>query len=86
MIQLQLRSDLISDVEYEVRTFLGSGVKKLGETTLEVHLPSGMHRALPILIDKAFKVDLEVRGFRELVQNLKDLKIPLAAEFGDVCD
>ena len=44
--QLGLKMESVSNVEYEVKTFLGSGHKMLGESTLEVDFPSGRH--LPI--------------------------------------
>ena len=66
--QLGLKLECVSDVEYEVRTFLGSGHKTLGETTLEVHLPSGRYIALPILIDKTINSKLEDRGLKESIQ------------------
>ena len=68
--QLGLKLHCISDVGYKVRTFLGTGHKTLGEATLEVYLPSKRHLALPILIDKHFKVDLEVKGLKESIQKI----------------
>ena len=72
--RLGLKLDCVSDVEYEVRTFLGTGHKTLGEATLEVYLPSKRHLVLPILIDKNFKVSIEVNGLMECVQNLENLR------------
>ena len=37
--QLAIRKDLVTGVQYEVRTFLGAGTKELGEATLMVYFP-----------------------------------------------
>ena len=73
-------------MQYEVKTFLGSGHKMLGESTLEVHFPSGRHLPLPILIDSDFKINIEVRGLTNVISNFKFFKVPLAAEYGDAYD
>ena len=84
--RLGLKLDSVSDGEYEVNTFLGSGLKTLGEATLEVILPSQRHLVLPLLIDRDFKVAIEVNGLKDCVQNLKNLRFPLAAEYGESCE
>ena len=83
---LAINQDNVSNVQYEVRTFLGAGTKELGETTLQVYFPSGRYHALPIFIDANFCVDLEVRGLTQVVKNLRALNIPLGAEFSDSSD
>ena len=84
--KLAIRSDLVTNVEYEVRTFLGAGTKELGETTLQVYFPSGRYHALPIFIDNEFNIDLEVRGLSQAVSNLRALNIPLGADLGGSSD
>ena len=78
---LAIKRKFVNNVQYEVRTFLGSGTRDLGETTLEVFFPSGKYHALPIFIDDKFHVDLEVRGLSQLIGNLKKLNYPLAADY-----
>ena len=70
--RLAINSDYVKSVEYEVRTFLGCGTKKMGETCLTVYLPSGRYLSLPIFVDPMFKLDLEVRGLKRLTHNLKE--------------
>ena len=84
--QLAIKEDLVTNVQYEVRTFLGAGTKELGETTLLVYFPSGRYHALPIFIDTNFHVDLEVRGLSQVVRNLKALNTPLGAEYSLLSD
>ena len=64
-----------------MKTFLGSGHKKLGETCLIVFFPSCRYLSLPIFVDPSFKLDLEVRGLQQLVNNLKNLKYTLGADY-----
>ena len=71
----------LNSVEYEVRTFLGSGTKKMGETCLTAYLPSGRYLALPIFVDPMFKLDLEVLGLKQLTRNLKALNYSLGADY-----
>ena len=77
---------MVTNVQYEVRTFLGAGTKELGEATLQVYFPSGRYNALPIFIDSNFCVDLEVRGLSQVVSNLRALNTPLGAEFSESSD
>ena len=64
----------------------GFGTKDLGETTLQVYFPSGLYHALPIFIDDKFEVNLEVRGLRQAITNLRALNISLGAEYNDSSD
>ncbi|CAL4096798.1 unnamed protein product, partial [Meganyctiphanes norvegica] len=83
---LSLDFQRVSNVEYEVRTFLGAGTKKVGETSVQVFFPSGRFLALPIFIDKNFELDLEVRGLKQLILNLKSQNIPLGADYSSNSD
>ena len=78
---LQIGSDYLTEVEYNVRTFLGSGLKKLAETSLTVYLPSGRYLSLPMFVDSQFKLELEVRGLNKLVHNLNKLKFNLGTDY-----
>ena len=78
---LEISPSYVTETEYDVRTFLGSGVKKLGKTYLTVYLPSGRYLTLPMFVDNSFKLDLEVRGLPQIVQNLNQLQYYLGAEF-----
>ena len=53
---------------YQVRTFLGCGVKPLKEVTLEVHLPTGRYTHMPVLIDDDFKLEMNLRGLNVALQ------------------
>lgn len=83
---LAIKMDLVSNIQYEVRLFLGSSLKELGETILQVYFPSGKYHALPIFIDDKFVVDLEVHGLRQAISNHGALNIPLGAEYNDSSD
>ena len=83
---LAIRKDFVNPVQYEVRTFLGAGIKDLGETTLQVHFPSGRYHSMPIFIDENFYVDLEVRGLSQVVKNLRALDCPLGATYNKNSD
>ena len=81
--QLNLNRELCKTVDYQVKTFLGSGVKTLNETSINVYLPSGRYLLRSILIDKEFKLDLNVRGLKPAIQNLKDNNLKLAADYDE---
>ena len=49
-----------------------------------MHFPSGRQLPLPILINKEFNVNMEVRGLTNAINNWKNLKVPLVVEYGDV--
>ena len=78
---LEISSSHVNQIEYDVRTFLGSGVKKLGETSLTVYLPSGRYLSLPMFVDNSFKLDLDVKGLQQIVHNLNQLNYTLGADF-----
>ena len=80
---LNLAAKTMKIRQYNVRTFLGCGVKQLKEVTLEVHLPTGRYAQMPILIDDDFKLELNVRGLNVAVNNLKKLNYHLAAKFDE---
>ena len=48
-VKSKLNLNTINKVQYDVRTFIGSGVKKLEETSVKVFLPSGRHHIMPSL-------------------------------------
>ena len=78
---LAIDLNAVPTTECEVRTFLGSGTKKLGETSVMVHFPSGRYLALPIFIDEKFNLNLEVRGLSSVMDNLNKLHIQLGADY-----
>ena len=83
---LDINSSHINEVEQEVMTFLGCGLKKLGETCLTVYLPSGRYLNLPMFVDPKFKLDLEVRGMQQLVENVRNLNHNLGAQYSPDSD
>ena len=79
--QLQCDPKTFKLVDYDVKTFLGSGRKSLKEVTLEVHLPSKRYLGLPILVDDQFRIDVEVGCLETVINNFKALNYKLAANF-----
>ena len=82
--ELKIDSSKLRPVEYEVCTFLGVGSKEFKETSLTVHLPSGRHLVLPILVDHGFDIKLNVQHLNLAIQNFKQNNIKLAANFDNV--
>ena len=81
--KLNLNKDLCKNVDYKVKTFLGSGVKTLEETSINVYLPSGRYLVRSILIDKSFNVDLNVRGLKPAIKNIVQNNLNLAANYDE---
>ena len=79
--QLNLNKDLCRNVEYQVKTFLGSGNKSLKETSINVFLPAGRYLVRQILIDKDFNVEMNVRGLAQSISNIKNNNFKLAADY-----
>ena len=84
--KLDLNVDKLNKVEYEVKTFLKSENKNFREATIQVNLPSGRYNVVPILVDEDFDLDIKVRNLNVAVNNLKNSKIKLAAEFENASD
>ena len=81
--QLELNKDLCKSVDYQVKTFLGSGVKSLEETSINVFMPSGRYLVRSILVDNEFNVDLNVRGLKTAIDNIKKLNKVLASNYDE---
>ena len=77
---LGCNNKLISNVEFEVKTFLGSSKKKLSEVNLDVFVGSSKHYAMLMLIDDQFDISFDVRGLGQAVTNLKSNGHILAAD------
>ena len=73
----------LTPVDYEVKTFLGSGTKSLKEVTLAVYLPSKRYNIMPLLVDDQFDINLKVKGLSQTVNNFKTKNYKLAADFKD---
>ena len=69
--QMGLIPKNVSEVQYNVKTFIGSGLKSLKEATIDVFLPSGRYLLRSILIENDFNVELNVRGLKESLINIK---------------
>ena len=78
--QMGLIPENVSDVQYNVKTFIGSGLKSLKEATIDVFLPSGRYLLTSILIENNLSIDLNVRGLRESIKNIKDKGYKLQAD------
>ena len=79
--KLDCSPDSLTAVDYDVKTFLGSGIKSLKEVTLEVHLPSKRYNILPVLVDDQFDIDLNIQGLGKCIQNFKSNQLALNANF-----
>ena len=55
--QMGLVPKNVKNVEYNVKTFLGDGIKKLKEASMTVYLPTGRYMLRPMLIDDNFAVN-----------------------------
>ena len=51
-----------------------------------MNLPSGRYNVVPILVDKDFDLDIKIRNLDVAINNLKNSKVKLAAEFEDASD
>ena len=91
--QMGLIPKNVSEVQYNVKTFIGSGLKSLKEATIDVFLPSGRYLLRSILIENDFNVELNVRGLKESLINIKskgyvlqaDLDKPILGLIGTDC-
>ena len=76
-----------------MKTFIGSGLKSLKEATIDVFLPSGRYLLRSILIENNFNIELNVRGLKESLKNIKskgyvlqaDLDKPILGLIGTDC-
>ena len=81
--KLGCNSKLISDVEFEVKTFLGSKRKNLKEVNLDVFVEPQRHYGLLMLVDDQFDISFNVPGLSLALENLKTLGHELAADFNN---
>ena len=81
LAKLGCNKKLMSSVEFEVKTFLGSRKKRLSEVNLDVFVGSYKHYAMLMLIDDEFDISFDVKGLRQAVTNLKSSGHTLAADF-----
>ena len=72
---------LMSSVEFEVKTFMGSSKKRLKEVNLDVFVGSSKHYAMLMLIDDQFDISFDVKGLGQAVKNLKSNGHTLAADY-----
>ena len=72
---------LVSDVEFDVRTFLGSRKKALKEVNLDVYTGQFKHYAVLMLVDSQFDINFKVKGLGQAVTNMKTRGFRLAAEY-----
>ena len=85
LTELGCNSKLMSDVEFEVKTFLGSKKKNLKEVNLDVFVEPQRHYGLLLLVDDQFDISFNVPGLSLALNNLKTLGHELAADFnGDL--
>ena len=72
---------LVSNVEFDVRTFLGSSKKELKEVNLDVYTGQFKHYAVLMLIDNQFDINFKVKGLGQAVTNMTNRGHKLAAEY-----
>ena len=72
---------LVSDVEFDVRTFLGSRKKALKEVNLDVYTGQFKHYAVLMLVDSQFDINFKVKGLGQAMTNMKTRGFRLAAEY-----
>ena len=72
---------LASDVEYDVRTFLGSSKKLLKEVNVDVFTHPHRHYGVLLLVDQQFDISLKVHGLSQAVSNIKSRGFRLAAKY-----
>ena len=59
-------SDL-APVEFEIKTFLGSKVKKLNQVTLEIEVNrEKKNLSLPVLVDDDFDIEFKFDGYKNV--------------------
>ena len=78
---LKINKDRLTDVPYEVRTYLSSEIKSLKEIVVNVGIGNGEMLPLPVLIDNKFNLKFEIADFQKALYNFKNMNIPLAASF-----
>ena len=83
LTKLGCNSNLMTDVEFEVKTFLGSKRKNLKEVNLDVFVEPQRHYGLLMLVDDQFDISFNVPGLSLALNNLKALGHKLAADFND---
>ena len=81
--KLGCNSELVSNLEFEVKTFLGSSKKQLREVNLDVYTGQYKHYAMLMLIDDQFDINFNVKGLGQAVSNLRDKGFKLAADYND---
>lgn len=69
---------LLTPVEYEVKTFLGSQTKKLNQLVVGIEVTKGSSLSLPVLIDDEFDMNLRFDNFKSVKKNLINLNYTLA--------
>ena len=79
--KLGCKKELVSDEEFEVKTFLGSSQKKLKEVNLDVFVGPSKHYGSLILVDDQFDISFNIRGFAQALKNFKSQQLKLAADF-----
>ena len=72
---------LVSNVEFDVRTFLGSSKKSLKEVNVDVFTGQYRHYGIIMLVDRQFDINFSCNGLGQAVSNIKDKGYRLAAEY-----
>ena len=72
---------LVSEVEFDVRTFLGSSKKLLKEANIDIFTGQYKHYGILMLVDKDFDINFKIQGLNQAVSNIKSKGYRLAAEY-----
>ena len=86
LASLECDSGLVSSVEYEVKTFLGSKQKHLKEVNLDVFVSSNKFHNMQMLVDDKFDISFNVKGLQHAISNLKEKGCELAADYSNDSD
>ena len=84
--QLNCKSELMSTVEYEVKTFLGSAKKTLKQLNLDVFYGRHNYHSRLMLVDDDFDISFKIKGLGNAISNLVSKGCNLAALYKENSD
>ena len=80
LAQLGCKQELMSTVDFEVKTFLGSSRKRLKDVNLDVYVRPSRHYGTLLLGDDQFDISFNIKGYGQAVKNFKAIGTNLAAD------
>ena len=73
----------INEVQFEVKTFISSAVKKLKEVRLGIQVTNERKLPLQVLIDDSFDIKFDILDLNKALSNFKNLNYKLSADFNN---